>query len=779
MKQILLFLLCILSATVYSQMHRSNCAAAPYPVTVKQPDGSSLTYKILGNEAVHYFETTDGYTILTNKQGVFEYAVKNLSGDLITSGIKAKNNVSEILQKSFELTKHLRYSQKQSMQMQSAFLAQQATNVVMQKNLGEFPSLGNRRICVLLVDFNDEQAPYQKSNFENLLNQSKYNNTGSFKDAYEEYSYGKFSPTSDVYGWFRVSLPRASYGQSNNDGSSNPSYMANVRALITEAINQADAAGVDFSQYDNDGDGDVDGLMVFQAGFGAEQGLNGYIWSHRSTISTVIKDGKTIRNYCINPAKRNWAGQQGMVGIGVATHEFGHILGLPDLYDTQNNSAGTGNWGLMGGGPWLNQERTPCHFEPWCKMQLQWITPTVLNKAGIYTIKNSADTAIIYRINTPITSEYFLLENKQRKKFDAYTPGRGLAIWHVNTNKTNLYPGSNSVNTDTARYGVGLEQADGLRDLERDIDRGDAGDLFPGAINNRNFTPNSVPASWLHPTSQGVRNPSNVSVTGITQNTDSTITFNLGNRAVAAFTPSAINGCKPLRVTFSNASAFANNFKWEFGNGEQSTLSNPGVVVYNQSGTYTVKLIVLDSAGNRIDSSSQQITVNPSPQAVMQTERKDSNLFQLNHKSVGADYVVWRFGTNQTSTAPNPTIKLTGTSLNIMLIAYNFGGCTDTAFNTLQFWPVGLTEVSGITDIKTYPNPFNKNITVTFFATNNNDVNATITNPLGAVIFEKNYNKITSGVNKLAIDDLTITQGIYFIYLRQNNITKTIKVMAY
>src|SRR5690606_12951746 len=119
------------------------------------------------------------------------------------------------------------------------------------------------------------------------------------------------------------------------------------RQLMAEAIDAAEAGGVDFSQYDNDGDGFVDAIIAVHAGPGAEVGAQlQYIWSHRWTMGNLARhyDGVTVNDYILNPETRPW----GMVGVGVIAHEFGHALGLPDLYDTDNSSRGIGNFGLMG-----------------------------------------------------------------------------------------------------------------------------------------------------------------------------------------------------------------------------------------------------------------------------------------------------------------------------------------------------------------------------------------------------------------------------------------------
>jgi hypothetical protein len=99
-----------------------------------------------------------------------------------------------------------------------------------------------------------------------------------------------------------------------------------------------------------------------------------------------------------------------------------------------------------------------------------------------------------------------------------------LAIWHINSNYAKLN-GAN-VNNDTSKYGTGLMQADGLRHLEKGTNTGDAGDLYPGTSNNRNFSGSSNPSSNFYPTTAGgVRATSNVTISNITQNFDSSVTF--------------------------------------------------------------------------------------------------------------------------------------------------------------------------------------------------------------------------------------------------------------
>ena len=263
-----------------------------------------------------------------------------------------------------------------------------------------------------------------------------------------------------------------------------------------------------FSQYDNDNDGVVDGIIGIHSGPGAEVGAQTeYIWSHSWTLGSSLEreyDGVTISNYIINPETRPW----GMVGVGTICHEFGHTLGVPDLYDTDGSSAGLGNWTLMSKGSWLGLEQTPANFCAWAKSKLDWITPTVISE-GYFSLNHADSHAECYRINTDNPEEYFLLENKQNIGNDTHLPGKGLAIWHINET-LDTYPSSNNVNSDEHNKGVDLEEADGMEHLDNGPSNGDNGDLFPGSSLNTVFDFESTPSSVL---SDGT--DPNISITNI------------------------------------------------------------------------------------------------------------------------------------------------------------------------------------------------------------------------------------------------------------------------
>jgi M6 family metalloprotease-like protein len=217
---------------------------------------------------------------------------------------------------------------------------------------------------------------------------------------------------------------------------------------------------------------------------------------------------------------------------GLLAHEFGHQLGLPDLYDVTYQSAGVGGWCLMSEGGWLGgalsgsnipEGLLPGQLSAWCKVFLGWIEPLPVNEDGPRTLRAvefPAANPPVLRI--PIDSkEHFLLENRQAETaleipntvvgnvedgvivcwddYDFLLPGSGLLIWHVDERIIDEKLATNEINTIVGHKGVDLEEADGIQDLDRWTDYpynwiGSPYDPF-FAGNNEAFTPTTTPDS--------------------------------------------------------------------------------------------------------------------------------------------------------------------------------------------------------------------------------------------------------------------------------------------
>ncbi len=263
---------------------------------------------------------------------------------------------------------------------------------------------------------------------------------------------------------------------------------------------------MDFSQFDGDGDGTVDHLVVVHAGEGQENaGNSGLIWSHRWAIidardcglggRQLILDGVRIYGYFMTSENSP---------MGVFAHEFGHDFGLVDLYDTTGNTLGIGVWGLMGTGSWNGQPRgtSPAHFIAWHKALLGWLTLTEVTSPLLPASLPQVETdPVALKLSIKTSSfgdeEFFVVENRQQVGFDAGMPGSGLLIWHVDETHPD--------NDVASRRLVDLEEADedqGFLFAERPEQPTDPWQDDPaGFTGDANATPNSedndgAPTGW-------------------------------------------------------------------------------------------------------------------------------------------------------------------------------------------------------------------------------------------------------------------------------------------
>lgn len=357
------------------------------------------------------------------------------------------------------------------------------------------------RVIVILVDFSDQ--PYNSgvaagtpADFDSLLfSENRINPTGSMTEFYLENSYGTFFIEGDIYGWYRMPQTYAYYVDGQKGFGS---YPQNAQGLTVDAVLAADG-DVDFSLYDSHGpygspDGFVDGLFVVHSGPGYEETGNvNDIHSHQWSLGShmVYLDGVYVDTYSSEPEER--IGTMSITDIGVFAHEYGHVLGLPDLYDWDYDpptSAGLGNWSLMAGGSWNAQGRVPAQMDAWCKTYVGFVSPiNVTGNMVDVEFPQVESEPVVYRLwaNGDLGQQYFLVENRQHIGFDSYLPGSGLLIFHVDDTRWG--------NIDVNHYHVALEQADGEFQLEWQNNDGDAGDPYPGATNVRSFDDLSIPDS--------------------------------------------------------------------------------------------------------------------------------------------------------------------------------------------------------------------------------------------------------------------------------------------
>ena len=401
------------------------------------------------------------------------------------------------------------------------------------------------RIPVLLGKYSDVSSTYfSASDYQTLLFGN--NQTGSMKEYYHEISYGNFTVDGDAGGWYNSSSTMAQAVENARE------YVANVAALAD--------GDFDYGLYDNDGpdnvpnsgddDGYVDGLIVVYSGCGAEWSPgNDNLWPHASSLGSydyATNDASAnggniiVSSYAVCPELSGGGDCNTSVirPMGVYAHEFGHVLGLPDLYDrddSNGDSEGVGEWCLMASGSWLGiGGDTPAHMSAWCKSEMGWVNPTVLssnaNGLEIPEIETQPYALKIWEDDFEF-DRYFLIENRQAIGFDSDINGTGLLIYHIDESRrygSSFFSGG-PVNDDAAHKLVDLEEADGANNLDNNDNRGDAGDPFPGSSLNGNFNELTIPS------------PNNYEseITGISVNeisdSDTVMTANIEIRPTAGY----------------------------------------------------------------------------------------------------------------------------------------------------------------------------------------------------------------------------------------------------
>jgi M6 family metalloprotease-like protein len=400
------------------------------------------------------------------------------------------------------------------------------------------PPSGTFNLLAVAVDFSDRPSTVPATFFDTLVFAAP--GSGSVADYYDEISYGSLTLVTlnlpGTTGWQRA--PRTYNGVGGYvDADGIPgtaddygwgTFPLNLQGIVADVIPLLDPV-VDFSQYDNDGDGFVDSVVFIHAGNGAElTGLAKDIWSAAWNMTDAngpgplaTNDGVSIDNFAFDPEYMVAPGDQ---TIGVYCHELGHTLfGLPDLYDLDLTSWGAGYWSLMamGGwnGPaiwvpwlgfWISGGASPAWPDAWSRtvMGFEHPLPTDGAQLGFPFPPVTSGGPTTVRLASPQLGpdEYFLLENRQQMGFDSWLPGAGLLIWHVDEEKWNRW----ELNTYECTLSPGcqcpvwhplvsLEQADGLLHLENKVNAGDAGDPFPGSTNNLIFGFNTTPesSSWF------------------------------------------------------------------------------------------------------------------------------------------------------------------------------------------------------------------------------------------------------------------------------------------
>lgn len=492
-------LLLTLAIAALASQSASAIPADPHPKKVRQPDGSYITVVMRGDEHAHITLADDGTPLYYNvKKGAFEYASLK-KGRLSGSGILARNAadsdasaksyVKSIDRRAIETAVLNNWQLKNSVRPLQPAANASSAKTPQRIRINDFPSIGKQKSLVILWEFSDEgfkSISDPKQFFTDLLNKPGFTwdgtgINGSARDFYLDSSMGQFDPNFIVYGPVKLSHPSSYYG------SDTPTQDAKIYEAIIESCKALDDQ-IDFSEYDTDGDGKVDNIYFFYAGNGQADTPNGndLIWPHSYYLDdagwkqNLVLDGVKISRYtCSNELRYRADGVLQPTGIGTFVHEFGHVLGLADHYDTSYGmlTFGLGTWDTMAQGSYNNEMNTPPVFSAFERAELGWLNYDELtqNADTISILPNLAESNKAYRVSVDGTNgrEFYVMENRQKTGWDKYLPGEGMLLWHIDIDT--LAWNNNSVNTDPAHQRIDIVEADG-----KATDATRAGDAFPG-----------------------------------------------------------------------------------------------------------------------------------------------------------------------------------------------------------------------------------------------------------------------------------------------------------
>lgn len=400
-------------------------AVPAYPgwMTRTQADGSTIEVQLVGDEFYSFMVNREGKEVMLNE---------------VTGMYEVKGEAPQP-----ELVKARRTASMERWQ---------------RRGIGTTPNLAPRGV-VIIVNFKDEamQPTSTLEKFDELFNSENCTvnqlygvNFGSAAQYFADQSNGAYRPIFDVFGPYTLSRNMEYYGHdiSNTDRDE---HAADAVAEACIGLNSL----IDFTQYDSDNDGKVDFVYVVYAGEGqASGGPANTIWPHNwsldaaryygkctYTASQCNLDGKQISNYAMS-GELMW---NDFAGIGTLCHEFGHVMGLPDLYDTQYSTnykkALTPNdWDVMDLGSYNGNGHCPPNYDPWEKYFFGWLKPVnygsnphllTLNANGTENYNVLQITSANGLQDYDYSNWAYYIENRQRQGWDTYLGAHGMLVWKV------------------------------------------------------------------------------------------------------------------------------------------------------------------------------------------------------------------------------------------------------------------------------------------------------------------------------------------------------------
>lgn len=421
--------------------------ADPRPAVMTNPDGTKVTIRAFGDEHFNYYTDAEQTTILECKDGYWTPAVRDGQTLLLN-----QTNIERLRAEVPEF--QTRTLSARAPQHRMATLESDGRTTYPTISTADEPI----HALVVLWEFADTKftIPDHEKMFDRMLNEegfSEYNALGSARDYYLACSNGQFNIKFDVAPTVKLKYNRTWYN-GNETNESRHRYIGNC---IQEAIEQLDPV-IDFSKYDYDKDGIIDNIFFFYAGYGqADSHDVTCFWPHQGTYQSYIDfyglpvltpDGVRMATYaCSNELNATvpagWE-QPYLDGIGAFCHEYGHVLGLPDLYDTQDTGCKEPRkYDLMGSGSYNENSTCPPLFSAYEQWACKWLEFDEITEPGTYTMNaltGDNRSALRVRAQRPprVTdtepryfNEYLIMETRKHEGWDSSLPEEGVFLWRV------------------------------------------------------------------------------------------------------------------------------------------------------------------------------------------------------------------------------------------------------------------------------------------------------------------------------------------------------------
>ena len=507
-----------------------QCIAAPFAEWLdgRSPSGRAVRIWAVGDEYSASFEAEDGHAVVFDSKALtYFYARQNGDGALVSTGIAvgdettadkgvlaaiplhlrdtspaaAAERVRRIAKAEEELGMTERWEQlKATARARREFEREKDSGIetAILKSPPSSPTLGSVVGLTILVDFpitnaygvvtntlsNVAHSDVTLEKLSELLNGENctlYGNASSVRKYYEDVSCGRLSYTNIVIGWFTAAHPREYYDDPTQDNG--PSARELIGEVFSQIVNAADyqTKYLPLLRQVSYSGSYFRALNVWFAGPSAQVWSKG-LWAHQSGVGSDIwnllpvqVDGATkyFSSYQITPVTSS-------PSIGTFCHENGHMIcRFPDLYDYNYGGGGSaGSYSLMSNSGGKN----PPYVDAYLRTAAGWVTPREIPPVpSLITVSNRLDC--VWRYSNPFDdTQYYMVENRQKKGRDSNLPGEGILIWRCDEQGSNTHPvqqtGFEGFATNRVSSELSLEQADGLYELERRTHTSDANDLW-------------------------------------------------------------------------------------------------------------------------------------------------------------------------------------------------------------------------------------------------------------------------------------------------------------